>query len=124
MVNYEQEATEATERDEQKRAKDAKSCRRPFRFAAFAAFCFSLLPLLAPVQTEAVGLFDLRSLFRNAVQVFSAAEEELVVDDGGGGVDGVVQLVGRDDFQLVGVLDHDGVAAAADEIDVAAGCDR
>ena len=37
----------------------------------------------------------------------------LVADDGGAGVETVVELVGRQDLEGVGVLDHDGHAVAA-----------
>src|SRR5438874_1215525 len=62
--------------------------------------------------------------FRYAVQVFATAEKELIADDGRGSIDWVVEDIRRNEFQLIGVIDHDGGPVAADEIDMAAGGDR
>lgn len=46
----------------------------------------------------------------DAVQVLLALEEDLVACDGGGGVDFVVQDIGGEDLELLGVGDHLGGA--------------
>ena len=46
------------------------------------------------------------AVFGNAVKVLVAADEEIVADDYRRGVDGLVEFVGRDDFEGLRVFEH------------------
>jgi hypothetical protein len=52
-------------------------------------------------------------LFGNAIQILMPAQEQLIAGNGRGSVDAVVEDVGRQDFELIRVLDHDAGAIAA-----------
>ena len=58
-----------------------------------------------------------RSLLREAVEVLVSAQEQVLADGSGGGVELLVEPIRGEDFEFVRLLEHNGDAIPANEID-------
>ncbi len=64
-----------------------------------------------------------RSLLRDAIKIFMAAQKQLPVHNSRRSIEFLIQPVRRQLFQLVGLLDDNGHAVAADQINAATRAD-
>src|SRR5581483_10549049 len=105
--------------------------RGDFSRRALAQSCAVALPTMRVAAIANINHFFMsfssflfgvcRGALREAIQIFVPAQKYFMADNRRRGVEAVVEFVGGEDLQLLGILDHHRHAAARDQVN-AAGC--